>query len=86
MKKNIKYWWILISFLTVFNVKSQQFGNWFSYLGNVNLSSKFTMHNELQYRNYAFGVLEQFMIRNGVGINLSENNNNLLQGYAYILA
>jgi hypothetical protein len=26
------------------------------------------------------------MIRNGIGINLSENNNNLLQGYAYILA
>lgn len=86
MKEIIKYWWILICFLTVFNVQSQQIGNWFSYLGNVNLSSKFTMHNELQYRNYDFGVLEQFMIRNGVGINLSENNNNLLQGYAYILA
>ena len=40
----------------------------------------------MQYRNYEFVRLEQLMIRNGVGFNLSENNNNLLQGYAYILA
>jgi hypothetical protein len=76
----------LLFFFSIFSVQSQQIGNWFSYLGNVNLSSKFTIHNELQYRNYDFGVLEQFMVRNGIGINLTENNNNLLQGYAYILA
>ena len=76
----------LLFFFQLFFAQGQQVGNWFSYLGNVNFSSKFTMHNELQYRNYDFGVLEQFMIRNGLGINLSENNNNLLQGYAYILA
>lgn len=64
----------------------QGVGNWFSYLGNVNLSSRWTLHNEVQYRNYEFVRLEQLMIRNGVGFNLSENNNNLLQGYAYILA
>lgn len=86
MKEIIKYWSTLVCFLPVFNVQSQQLGNWFSYLGNVNLSSKFTMQNELQYRNYDFWVLEQFMIRNGLGINLSENNNNVLLGYAYILA
>ena len=79
---------ILISIVLVnaFVANCQGLGNWFSYLGNVNLSSRWTLHNEVQYRNYEFVRLEQLMIRNGVGFNLSENNNNLLQGYAYILA
>lgn len=86
MKENIKYWWISICFLTVFNVHSQQIGNWFSYLGGLDLSSKYTFHNELQYRNYDFGQLEQFMFRTGIGVNLTEKNNNLLIGYACVLA
>ncbi len=41
----------------------------------------------MQYRNYnAIGDLEQLLIRTGLGYNLTENNNNLLQGYAYIVS
>jgi hypothetical protein len=61
-----------------------QIGNWSAYLGNANLSPRWTMHNEIQLRNYDFQRMEQFLIRNGIGYNFSENNNNLEVGYAYI--
>ena len=49
--------------------------------------TKFNWHHEVQYRNYnAIGDLEQLLIRTGVGYNLSENNNNILFGYGYILS
>ena len=39
----------------------------------------------MQYRNFNFaGDLEQLMVRTGLGYNLSENNNNVLLGYAYV--
>ncbi|MEO1626420.1 MAG: DUF2490 domain-containing protein, partial [Bacteroidota bacterium] len=38
-----------------------------------------------QYRNYdAIGDLEQLLLRTGIGVNLTENNNNLLIGYGFI--
>lgn len=39
----------------------------------------------MQYRNYDFiGDLNQLLLRTGIGYNLSENNNNVLLGYAYV--
>ena len=70
-------------------VQSQDsnFGNWLIYIGNKKLNNKWNIHNEVQYRNYnAFGDLEQLLLRTGVGYNLTENNNNLLVGYGYILS
>lgn len=62
-------------------------GNWLIYIGNKKLNSKWNIHNEVQYRNYnAVGDLEQLLLRTGVGYNLTENNNNLLLGYGYILS
>lgn len=62
-------------------------GNWLMYIGNKKLSQKWNIHNEVQYRNYnAVGDLEQLLLRTGLGYNLSENNNNLLLGYGYILS
>jgi len=41
--------------------------------------------NEVQYRNYNFaGDMQQLLLRTGIGYNLSENNNNVLMGYAFI--
>ncbi|MND99219.1 hypothetical protein D3C80_915990 [compost metagenome] len=55
------------------------------YFGNQKINNRFNWHNEVQYRNYNFiGDLEQLLIRTGLGYNLSENNNNVLLGYAYI--
>lgn len=62
-------------------------GNWWIYFGNKKINSKWNWHHEVQYRNYnAIGDLEQLLLRTGIGCNLSENNNNLLVGYGYILS
>lgn len=62
-------------------------GNWLIYIGNKKVNSKWNIHHEIQYRNYnAIGDLEQLLIRTGVGHNLTENNNNLLLGYGFILS
>ena len=66
--------------------QSSKTGNWFMYFGNNAISKKLNWWNEVQYRNYNFaGDLEQLMLRTGIGRNLTENNNNLLLGYGYIL-
>ena len=67
--------------------QSSDLGNWLIYLGNKKISSKWNWHHEVQYRNYnAIGDLEQLLLRTGIGVNLSENNDNLLLGYGYILS
>ena len=81
----------LLSLLSVFfissnvNAQNSEVGNWFLYFGNQKINNRLNWHNEVQYRNYNFaGDLEQLLLRTGIGYNLSENNNNLLLGYAYI--
>jgi hypothetical protein len=60
-------------------------GNWFIYFGNQKINKKWNWHNEVQYRNYNFaGDLQQLLLRTGIGYNLTENNNNVLLGYAFI--
>lgn len=55
------------------------------YFGNQKINKKWSFHNELQYRNYNFvGDLEQLLIRTGIGYDLSDNNNNILLGYAFV--
>lgn len=67
------------------NAQKSEVGNWFLYLGNQKINDRWNLHSELQYRNFNFaGDLEQLIIRTGLGYNLSENNNNVLLGYAYI--
>ncbi|WP_460220193.1 DUF2490 domain-containing protein [Psychroserpens sp. MEBiC05023] len=62
-------------------------GNWLIYIGNKKIDEKWSIHNEIQYRNYdAIGDLEQLLLRTGLGYNLTENNNNILLGYGYILS
>jgi len=62
-------------------------GNWYLYLGNKKLNNQWNLHHEVQYRNYdAIGDLEQLLLRTGIGYNLTENNNNILLGYGYILS
>ncbi len=62
-------------------------GAWYMYFGNNKISKKLNWHNEIQYRNFdAIGDLEQLLIRTGVGYDLTENNNNILLGYGFILS
>lgn len=67
--------------------QSSNLGNWLIYIGSKKIDKKWNLHHEVQYRNYnAIGDLEQLLLRTGIGYNLSENNNNLLFGYGYILS
>lgn len=67
--------------------QESNFGNWMMYFGNKQINTKWNWHHEVQYRNYdAIGDLEQLLLRTGLGYNLSENNNNILLGYGYILS
>ena len=65
--------------------QESDFGNWWIYLGDKKINSRFNWHHEAQYRNYNFiGDLEQLLLRTGLGYNLSPQNNNLLLGYGFI--
>jgi hypothetical protein len=77
---------LLVLFLTAnVNAQNADTGNWFLYFGNQKINNRWNWHNEVQYRNYNFaGDLEQLLLRTGIGYNLSENNNNVLLGYAYV--
>ena len=62
-------------------------GGWFAYTGSQSFYQKWNWHNEVQYRNYNLaGDLQQLLLRTGIGYDLSENNNNVLLGYAYVLS
>ncbi|MCG8310809.1 MAG: DUF2490 domain-containing protein [Cytophagales bacterium] len=62
-------------------------GNWLLYFGNMKINNDWNWHNEVQYRSYnVIDDLEQLLIRTGIGYNLTENNNNALLGYGYILS
>ena len=77
----------LLGFFLTSNVNAQNTdtGNWFLYFGNQKINNKWNWHNEVQYRNYNFaGDLEQLLLRTGIGYNVTENNNNVLLGYAYV--
>lgn len=78
---------LILLFFVPLSAYSQQndFGNWFIYLGDKKLNKNFNLHHEIQYRNFNFiGDTEQLLLRTSLGYNLTENNNNILLGYAFI--
>jgi len=78
---------IVLMLPVIASSQDSNFGNWLIYIGSKKLNSRWNIHNEVQYRNYnAISDLEQLLLRTGVGYNLTENNNNLLLGYGYILS
>jgi len=87
--KNVLLLVLFISFLKPETAIAQDsdLGNWLIYIGSKKIDDKWNIHHEIQYRNYdAVGDLEQLLLRTGLGYNLTENNNNLLIGYGYILS
>ena len=76
----------MVLFLTAkANAQKTETGNWFQYFGNQKINSQWNWHNEVQYRSYNFaGELDQLLLRTGIGYDLSESNNTILLGYAYI--
>lgn len=77
--------YVALFLITTVNAQNTDTGNWFLYFGNQKINKRWNWHNEVQYRNYNFaGDIEQLLLRTGMGYNLSENNNNVLLGYAYV--
>jgi hypothetical protein len=65
--------------------QNSNIGNWLIYFGDKKIKADWNWHHEVQHRNYnGIGDLEQLLLRTGIGYNLTDNNNNLLLGYAYI--
>lgn len=79
------FWFAFVLILKTAGAQTSSTGNWWIYTGSQPMNKKWNWHNEIQYRNYnAIGDLQQLLLRTGIGFNLSENNNNLLVGYAFI--
>ncbi|MDR7695205.1 DUF2490 domain-containing protein [Riemerella anatipestifer] len=75
---------ILLLLAVVFS-QTNDLGNWFIYFGDKKIDNRWNWHHEVQYRNFNFiGDTEQLLIRTGLGYNLTENNNNILLGAAFI--
>lgn len=78
---------ILIVFSAIFYAQKSDVGAWYMYFGNNKISKRLNFHNEIQYRSFdGIGDLEQLLIRTGIGYDLTENNNNILLGYGFILS
>ncbi len=76
---------LIFLFPLSFYAQPGDIGNWFIYFGNKNLNEKWNWHHEVQYRNYNFlGDTDQLLLRTGIGYNLTEGNNNIHLGYAFI--
>lgn len=78
---------LVILLLAPFSLFSQpsDLGNWLIYFGDKKVNDKWNWHHEVQYRNFNFlGDTEQLLLRTGIGYNLSENNNNVHFGYAFV--
>lgn len=89
MRKVFTKWAVTLLSLGSVSLYAQknELGAWYMYFGNNKISKKLNWHNEIQYRNFdAIGDLEQLLIRTGIGYDLTENNNNVLLGYGFILS
>ena len=76
---------LLFTFCSKSIAQNSNVGNWLIYFGNQKISKNLNIWNEIQYRNYnILGDTEQLLVRVGLGYNLTENNNNVLAGYAFI--
>ena len=76
---------LLFTFCSKLIAQNSNVGNWLIYFGNQKISKNLNIWNEIQYRNYnILGDTEQLLLRVGLGYNLTENNNNVLAGYAFI--
>lgn len=84
---------LLLSFIGILFTSNAAFsqnlelGDWLMYYGDKKISEKWNFEHDLQYRNYnAIGDLEQLIVRGGIGYNLSQDNNNILFGAAYLFS
>lgn len=78
---------ILTVAATLIQEQKSDLGAWYMYFGNNKISKKLNFHNEIQYRSFdGAGDVEQLFVRTGIGYDLTEDNNNILLGYGFVLS
>ncbi|MCE2755615.1 MAG: DUF2490 domain-containing protein [Ignavibacteriae bacterium] len=81
----MKYVFLILFSFPMF-IKAESIGNWMMYIGNNPISEKYSIWNEIQYRDRrVFGDFTQLIVRTGLNYALS-NESQVLLGYAYIFA
>lgn len=67
------------------SAQKSDFGTWMKLGNDLEINDRWKIESEIQYRDYGFvGDLQQFSIKAGVGYDLTEDNNNLLLGFAFV--
>ena len=78
---------ILVLSISCFSAIQAQntWGNWLMYFGNHRLNAEWSIHSEVQYRNYTDvpNNLEQLLLRTGVNYHFASGNT-LTAGYGHI--
>ena len=84
-KKHILCLLLIISSLDAILAQDKNYGNWFVYFGNQKINNKWLLQSDVQYRlNQIPDQKSQLLLRAGIGYNLTEANNNILLGLAYV--
>jgi len=85
IKKYILCLLLIISSLDTVLAQDKNYGNWFVYFGNQKINNKWLLQSDMQYRlNQIPNQNSQLLLRAGIGYNLTESNNNILLGLAYV--
>ncbi len=81
----MKYVFLILFSFPMF-IKAESIGNWMMYIGNNPISEKYSIWNEIQYRDRrVFGDFTQLIVRTGLNYSVS-NQSQVLLGYAYTFA
>jgi len=84
-KKYILCLLLIISTLDTVLAQDKNYGSWFVYFGNQKINNKWLLQSDIQYRlNQIANQKSQLLLRAGIGYNLTESNNNILLGLAYV--
>jgi hypothetical protein len=84
-RKNLLCLILIFSSLNTVLAQDKNYGKWFVYFGNQKINSKWLLQSDMQYRlNQIPGQKSQLLLRAGIGYNLTESNNNILLGLAYV--
>ena len=84
-KKYILCLLLMISSLDGVLAQDKNYGNWFVYFGNQKINNKWLLQSDVQYRlNQIPNQKSQLLLRAGIGYNLTEANNNILLGLAFV--
>ena len=85
LKKYVFCLLFLICSIPTVWAQEEDFGKWLVYFGNQKINNKWLLQSDVQYRlNQTPEQKSQLLLRAGLGYNLTEANNNILLGIAYI--